>query len=121
MSTAVRQAPQQMFTAITSKMRESVRCRFNFKNCKGGFRIECCCEDQSECADFQSLCQSICNGSCSFCCSLDGKQTCTLSLCCGQCECQNTKEGCCITCTSSDAKCCEVLQACCDSLECCCK
>src|SRR5262245_22640423 len=107
--------------AQAENMCDAVQCELRFEKCKGGFRIQCCCDDQATCADLQSLCQAMCDGNCSCICNQNGVQVCNFALCCDKCTCKNTKEGCCITCTSGDAKCCEVLQACCDCLEICCK
>jgi hypothetical protein len=97
------------------------RCELKFEKCKGGFRIQCSCDDAVACSTLQSLCQALCDGTCSCSCTWNGIQVCNFNLCCGHCKCENTKEGCCITCVSGDAKCCEMLQACCDCLETCCK
>ena len=102
-------------------MRDAVSCEISFEKCKGGFRIQCCCDDSAECSDLQCLCAAIGEGNCSCCCTRNEKPICTFNLGCDRCKCENTDDGCCITCTSGDAECCEMLEACCDCLECCCQ
>ena len=100
-------------------MCDAVACELSFEKCKGGFRVNCCCDDSTECAELHDLCEAICDSECSCCCLRDEKQICSFNLCCSQCKCESTQDGCCITCTN--AKCCAMLEAICDCIECCCE
>ena len=120
-------ATKRPAAGIGPDMSEAVKCEFMFEKCQGGFCIRCCCDENSDCAELQCLCQALCDcqtqrdGNCTCCCVKDGKQICNFNLCCSQCTCEATSDGCRITCTSDDSECCEMLEACCDCLECCCQ
>ena len=106
---------------MTTAMLTQAQCTLQFEKCKGGFRIECCCDDAACCADLKALCESICDTCCSCCCTINGKQVCNIEICCDSCECKQIDNRCRITFTSKDNHCCQVLQKCCDCLEACCK
>src|SRR5262245_16785937 len=118
--TKFKPAAKQVRMAPKLDMRDAVSCEFEFEKCKGGFCIRCGCDDTSDSADLQSMCEAICSGGCCCCCIRGDNQICAFNLCCAKYRIENTADGCCITCTCNDAKECEMLQACCDCLECCC-
>lgn len=97
------------------------RCRVEFDKCKGGLKIQCCCEEEVACGTLQNLCRMLADGLCSCCVTCNGLTVFQCNLTMGICKCEYTKDGVAITCTSGDKSCCEMLQACCDCLECCCK
>ena len=92
------------------------RCKIEAEKCKGGLKINCCCDDPIACNMLQNLCKMLEGGLCGCSCLQNGICVCTCSFAMGSCKCENTEEGVCISCTSGDAKCCEILQACCDCL-----
>ena len=122
MSTAVMNKSQAAIeAAVTPNMCDAVQCTLRFEKCKGGFRIHCCCDDQTECPEFQTLCQALCDGNMLCCCMHNGNPIGSINLCCGECECDCASDGCCVTCTGCDKNRCKILRACCDFLEICCK
>jgi hypothetical protein len=90
------------------------RGKLTFEKCKGGFKIQCACDDKTAASMIQNLCAMLAGGLCSCCLMMNGMPVCSFSLTMGLCTCEPTANGVCITCTSGDKNCCEMIQACCD-------
>ena len=92
------------------------RCTFKMKECTGGMKITCSCDDDMACTTMQSLCSMLAGGMCSCCCMMNGMVVCSCNLTMGLCKYEMTDKGISVTCTSGDAECCSMIQGCCECM-----